>query len=166
MSLILIAAVDRNFAIGRGNKLLYSVPEDMARFKALTTGHTVLMGRKTLQSFPGGRPLKNRKNIVVSSNYVNIEEYGNLYVARSLPDALAMTDGREDTFVIGGQSIYHALCPLCDKAYITKIDAETADADAFFPNLDENPAWTLTDESAPFISSSGITYRFCEYRKK
>ena len=165
MSLILIAAVDRNFAIGRGNKLLYSVPEDMQRFKALTTGHTVLMGSKTLQSFPGGRPLKNRKNIVVSSNYVNIEEYGNLYVARSLQDALAMTDGREDTSVIGGQSVYNALCPLCDKAYITKIDAETADADAFFPNLDADPAWTLTDESAPLIFASGITYRFCEYRK-
>ena len=166
MSLILIAAVDRNFAIGKGNKLLYSVPEDMQRFKALTTGHTVLMGRKTLQSFPGGRPLKNRKNIVVSSNYVNIEEYGNLYVVRSLQDALAMTDGRKDTYVIGGQSVYNALCPLCDKAYITKIDAETADADAFFPNLDADPAWVLIDESAPLTSASGITYRFCEYRKK
>lgn len=164
MSLILIAAVDRNWAIGCKNKLIYSVPEDMKRFRSLTSGHTVIMGRKTLESYPGGRPLKNRRNIVISRNYVNREGYDNLVVVRSVKEAVSLL-GEEDAYVLGGESIYRSMCPLCDKAVMTLIDAETDGCDAFFPNLDELPDWEREAESEEFISESGLHYRFVDYKK-
>lgn len=166
MSLILIAAVDRRFAIGNRNKLLYNLPEDMKRFRMLTSGHTVILGRKTLDSFPGGKPLPNRKNIVISRNYVNQEQLPDLVVVRSVEDALEEAKGDGDVFVIGGQSIYSALAPFCDRALLTRIDAESDDADAFFPNLDETDGWEIEWESEPFVSASGLRFRYVDYLHK
>ena len=166
MSLILIAAVDRNFAIGKNNGLLYGIPEDMKRFRALTSGHTVILGRKTLDSFPGGKPLKNRKNIVISRNYVNQQQIPDLVVVHSVEEALTEAKDDGDVFVIGGQSIYSAMEPFCDRAILTLVDAETEDADAFFPRLDRSEHWVVEWESEKFISESGLGFRYVDYIRK
>ena len=121
----LIVAVDKNWAIGYGNKLLVSIPQDMKFFRETTSGKVVVMGRKTLESFPGGQPLKKRTNIVLTGN----------------PNYPA-----EDVYVIGGESVYRALLPYCDKAYVTRIDHAYL-ADTYFPNLDEDPEWKMTKVS-------------------
>lgn len=166
MSLILIAAVDKHFAIGKNNGLLYGIPEDMKRFRMLTSMHTVILGRKTLDSFPGGKPLKNRKNIVISRNYVNQSETPELVVVRSVEEALAEAKNDGDVFVIGGQSIYAALEPFCDRAILTLVDAETEGADAFFPRIDRSEQWEVEWESEPFVSESGIGFRYVDYIRK
>ena len=106
----IIASADNNWAIGKNNELLIRIPQDMKRFRQMTTGNVVVMGRKTLESFPNQAPLK------------------------------------EDIYVIGGDSIYRQMLDLCDTAYITKIDY-AYEADAHLPNLEKDPAWSLTEES-------------------
>ena len=142
----LIAAVDKNWAIGLGNQLLVSIPQDMKFFRETTKGKVVAMGRKTLESFPGGQPLKNRVNIVLTTdkNYATrgIEL---VHSVEEMVEELKKYPS-EDVYVIGGDSIYRQLLPYCDKAYITKID-HAYHADTFFPNLDENPEWKMTQIS-------------------
>ena len=125
----LIVAVDKNWAIGYGNKLLVSIPQDMKFFRETTSGKVVVMGRKTLESFPGGQPLKKRTNIVLTGNPKELKQYP-----------------AEDVYVIGGESVYRALLPYCDKAYVTRIDHAYL-ADTYFPNLDEDPEWKMTKVS-------------------
>ncbi|MDE6611210.1 MAG: dihydrofolate reductase [Muribaculaceae bacterium] len=127
----LIVAIDRKGAIGRRGELLYHISADLRRFKALTTGHTVVMGRKTFESLPKGA-LPNRRNIVVSrsSGY----SAPGVEVAHSLEAAVAMADSK-DIYIIGGAEIYRQALPLVDRLLLTVIDAETADADTFFPAL-------------------------------
>ena len=127
----LIVAIDRKGAIGRRGELLYHISADLRRFKALTTGHTVVMGRKTFESLPKGA-LPNRRNIVVSrsSGY----SAPGVEVAHSLEAAVAMADSK-DIYIIGGAEIYRQALPLVDRLRLTVIDAETADADTFFPAL-------------------------------
>lgn len=127
----LIVAIDRKGAIGRRGELLYHISADLRRFKALTTGHTVVMGRKTFESLPKGA-LPNRRNIVVSrsSGY----SAPGAEVAHSLEAAVAMADSK-DIYIIGGAEIYRQALPLVDRLLLTVIDAETADADTFFPTL-------------------------------
>lgn len=142
----LIAAVDKNWAIGKKGKLLVSIPDDMKFFRETTTGHVVVMGRKTLESFPNGKPLKNRTNIVVTSdkNY----KVSDALVVNSIDELkaeLAKYDS-DDIYVIGGESIYRQLLDDCSRAYITKINF-AYDADAYFPNLEEKPEWKLVKES-------------------
>lgn len=140
-----IAAVDENWGIGKDGKLLTSIPGDMKFFRETTRGKTVIMGRKTLESFPQKKPLKGRENIVITAN-PDYEAPGAILV-HSVEEALeAVKDtDPEDVFVIGGGSIYKAMLPYCTKAYITKIDY-SFDADTHFPNLDQDPAWKLTEE--------------------
>ena len=142
----LIVAVDKNWAIGYGNKLLVSIPQDMKFFRETTSGKVVVMGRKTLESFPGGQPLKKRTNIVMTgnSNY-EVKDAVVVHDIDSLLEELKQYPA-EDVYVIGGESVYRALLPYCDKAYVTRIDHAYL-ADTYFPNLDEDPEWKMTKVS-------------------
>ena len=142
----LIVAVDKNWAIGKENKLLVSIPQDMKFFRETTIGKVVVMGRKTLESFPNGLPLKNRTNIVLTHN-ANYDGKGAIVVhsMEELREELAKYNS-EDIYVIGGEQIYKALVDECDVAHITKIEF-AYDADAYFPNLDEKPEWKITADS-------------------
>ena len=141
-----IAAVDKNWAIGKDNKLLANIPEDMKFFRETTTGGVVVMGRKTLESFPNKKPLPNRANIVMTKD--RAYKAGGAVIVHDtdeLEEALKPYDTK-DVFCIGGGSIYKLLEPMCDTAYITKIDFAFS-ADTFFPDLDKSEEWKLVDES-------------------
>lgn len=159
----LIAAVDKNWAIGYQNKLLTSIPEDMKFFRQTTTGKVVVMGRKTLESFPGKKPLKNRTNIVLTKN-PSYQAEGAIVVHNEdeLREELKKYDS-EDIFVIGGESIYRQLLDECGKAYITKIEYAYT-ADAYFPNLDEKEEWKITAESEEHTCFD-LEYFFLTYEK-
>ncbi len=159
----LIAAVDANWAIGNKGKLLISIPQDMKHFRAHTLGKTVVMGRKTLESFPNGKPLPDRRNIVLSRN-PRFDGGGAtvVYGIDELKANLANVD-EKDVYVIGGETVYRQLLELCDTAYITKIDY-AYDADAHFPNLDEDPAWELVEEGDE-ESYFSVCYTFCTYKR-
>ncbi|WP_308857299.1 dihydrofolate reductase [uncultured Oscillibacter sp.] len=157
-----IVVADRSWAIGRDGGLLFSLPTDMKRFRSLTMGGTVILGRKTLESFPGGRPLPKRKNIVITRRK-DLQVEGAVVVS-SLAEAL---DAAGDTppdqiWVIGGGSVYTALLERCKRVYLTKVDAQAEDPDTFFPNLDKLPGWEVEHESEP-VEENGLTFRFVEY---
>ena len=158
-----IVVVDENWGIGRDGALLFSLPTDMKRFRSLTMGGTVLMGRKTLASFPGGRPLPKRRNVVLSTGREPIE---GVDLVHSMDELRLAAEGEdpERVFVIGGGSVYAALLPYCRRALVTRAEA-CGDADTFFPNLDKLPGWEVEKESEP-ITENGITYRFVDYINK
>lgn len=157
-----IVAVDANWAIGRDNDLLFSLPTDMKRFRSLTTGGTVILGRKTLDSFPGGKPLPKRRNIVITRNEKFQRE--GCEVVGSPADALALAAGTDEEmlWVLGGGSIYTALLKQCKRVYLTKVDSVVEDADTFFPNLDKLPGWEVVSTSEA-VEENGLTYRFIDY---
>lgn len=160
----LIAAVDKNWAIGRNNKLLVSIPDDMKFFRETTTGKVVVMGRKTLESFPGKKPLKNRVNIVLTSdNSYQIDGAVIVHDMDELHEELKKYDS-QDIYVIGGESIYRQLLDECDVAHITKIDF-SYEADAWFPNLDEKEEWVVTADSEE-QTYFDLEYYFYKYEKK
>lgn len=159
-----IAAVDKNWGIGNKNELLVSIPADMKFFRETTTGKVVVMGRKTLESFPNGLPLKNRVNIVLTRD-----------TAYKAPGAILVHDMEElleelkkypseDIYVIGGEKIYAQLLDQCDVAHITKIDF-VFEADAYFPNLDEKPEWEITADSEE-QTYFDLEYYFYRYERK
>ena len=154
-----IVAVDQNWAIGKDGDQLAYIPADLKRFKALTTGHPVILGRKTMATFPGGRPLKGRENLVLSRDPTFVPEGARVF--RDLKELLARAP--EDAFVVGGASVYNALLPRCDTAYVTKIGREYP-ADCWFPDLDRDPAWTLAEESDP-LEHEGLVFRYATYRR-
>ncbi|MBR4027844.1 MAG: dihydrofolate reductase [Lachnospiraceae bacterium] len=142
----LIAAVDRNWGIGKNNQLLVRIPMDQKFFRETTTGKVVVMGRKTLESFPNGLPLKNRTNIVLTRNKnFTVKDAIVVYSLEELHEELKKYKS-EDIYIIGGEQIYKQLVDECDVAHITKIEYEY-DADAYFPNLDEKPEWKITADS-------------------
>ena len=156
-----IVVVDQNWAIGRDNDLLFSLPTDMKRFRSLTAGGTVILGRRTLESFPGGKPLPKRRNIVITRSHPTLEG------AEAVPTpeaALAAAGGTppERLWVIGGGRVYAALLAQCARAYVTKVEAAAEGADTFFPNLDQMPGWRLDSVSDP-VTENGYTYRFADY---
>ncbi len=159
----LIAAVDSKFGIGRDNKLLVSIPEDMKFFRSTTMDKTVILGRKTLESFPNGAPLKRRRNIVLTRKDIEIP---GAEVAHSVEEALELVKNEDpdNVFVIGGETVYRAFLPYCSRAYLTKIDY-TYEADAFFPNLDEDPEWEIEEESEE-KTCFDLCYAFVTYRRK
>ena len=160
----LIAAVDKNWAIGRNNKLLVSIPDDMKFFRETTTGKVVVMGRKTLESFPGKKPLKNRVNIVLTSNNsYHVDGAVIVHDMDELHEELKKYDS-QDIYVIGGESIYRQLLDECDVAHITKIDF-SYEADAWFPNLDEKEEWVVTADSEE-QTYFDLEYYFYKYEKK
>lgn len=140
-----ILSADRNWGIGNGNKLLVSIPSDMKFFRQTTTGKVVVMGRKTLESFPNGQPLKNRTNIVVTANPdYRVKDAVIVHSKEELLKTLGQYD-IEDIYIIGGESIYRMMLPYCDTVLVTKID-RAFQADTFFPNLDEMEEWQMTEE--------------------
>lgn len=159
----LIAAVDVNWAIGYKNKLLVSIPDDMKFFRQTTTGKVVVMGRKTLESFPNGQPLKNRVNIVLTSdkNY-KVKDAIVVHDLDELHKELEQYNS-EDVYVIGGESIYRQLLDECDVAHITKIEY-AYDADAYFPNLDEKEEWQITEDSDE-QTYFDLEYYFLKYER-
>ena len=160
----LIAAVDKNWAIGRNNKLLVSIPDDMKFFRETTTGKVVVMGRRTLESFPGKKPLKNRVNIVLTSdNSYQVDGAVIVHDMDELHEELKKYDS-QDIYVIGGESIYRQLLDECDVAHITKIDF-SYEADAWFPNLDEKEEWVVTADSEE-QTYFDLEYYFYKYEKK
>lgn len=159
----LIVAVDSKWAIGNKNKLLVSIPADMKQFRERTTGHVVVMGRKTLESFPAGAPLKNRTNIVLTANQsYKAKDAIIVHTKEELLETLKEYDS-DDIFVIGGQSIYEMMLPYCDTAYVTKID-HAYQADTYFPNLDAMDDWHVTNVSEE-QTCFDLEYVFAEYQR-
>ena len=156
----LIVAVDQNWAIGKGGDQLVYISEDLKRFKALTTGHPVILGRKTLATFPGGRPLKGRRNLILSANPAYMVEGAE--VVHSIEELKAAISSEEPVSVIGGASIYELLLPYCSEARVTKT-LLTVPADRFFPNLDELPNWHIT-ETSDILEENGIRFQYVDYK--
>ena len=159
----LIAAVDKNWAIGKDNGLLVSIPADMKFFRETTTGKVVVMGRKTLESFPNGLPLKNRVNIVLTTDFsYQVKDAVIVHSKEELEEELQKYNS-EDIYVIGGESVYRLLLDECDTAHITKIDY-AYEADAFFPNLYENPDWEIVADSEE-QTYFDLEFYFLKYQK-
>ena len=157
-----IVHADREWGIGKGNDMMFSLPADMKFFRTTTMGHTVVMGGNTLRSFPGQKPLKNRTNIVLSRDTVRDD----CVIVRSYDELRAAMKARadEDIYVIGGGAIYKVLLPYCHGALVTKVDA-VGGAEVFFPNLDEHPDFVCVDEGVP-MDDNGYTIRFTTYQNK
>lgn len=159
----LIVAVDKNWAIGLKNKLLVSIPADMKFFRDTTMGKVVVMGRKTLESFPGGQPLKKRTNIVITRdpNY----KVKDAIVLHSIEEVLEELKQypEEDVYVIGGETIYRQMLPYCKVAHITKVD-HAYEADTYFPNLDEMEDWEVTGVSEE-QTYFDLEYEFVRYER-
>ena len=162
MNISIIVAIAQNGAIGFENKLLYWLPNDLKRFKALTTGHTIIMGRRTFESLPKGA-LPNRRNIVLTRQ--NIEFPGAERYA-SLEAALAQCKDEEEVFIIGGASVYREAMPLADKLFITHIEDTPEQADAFFPKIDAS-VWKVTSREALSTDEKHLyPYCFVDYQRK
>lgn len=157
-----IFCVDEKWGIGKDNGLLFSLPKDMKFFRETTRGKVVVMGRKTLESYPGGQPLKGRVNIVLSSREPKEGTVG----AKSLNELLQLLKGypEDDVFVIGGESVYRALLPYCSEVYVTKVAAD-GKADTFVPDLDEDEAFVLAAVGEP-VEDNGYLIRFCTYKNR
>ncbi len=159
----MIVAVDKNWGIGKNNQLLVSIPADMKFFRETTSGHVVVMGRKTLETFPNGLPLRNRTNIVLTKNpHYHVK---GAIVCHTVEEALEELKKYEDEeiYVIGGDSIYRQFLPYCKVAHVTKID-HVYEADAFFPNLDEKKEWVITGDSEE-QTYFDLEYRFLRYER-
>lgn len=160
MNLKMIVCVSENYAIGNKGDLLFSLPPDMKFFRETTLNKTVIMGRATLDSFPGGKPLKNRTNIVLSRD--NDFEREGVLVFNSPEKVLDFVrECDEETFVIGGAQIYKMFEPYCREALVTKVQ-KTAQADKFFFDIDSSPNWRLASES-PVMEYEGLKFTFCKY---
>lgn len=156
-----IAAVSLDWGIGKDNDLLFHIGEDMKRFRALTTGGTVIMGRKTLDSMPGGKPLPRRRNIVLTRQKDFVRE--GVETANSLEEVLRLTAGEdpEKVWVIGGGEIYRALLPYCRLCWLTRVYARP-ESTVFFPDLDTLPQWQVL-RSGAIVSDGALDYQFIEY---
>ena len=159
----LIVAVDKNWGIGKDGKLLANLPGDMKNFREKTQGKTVVMGRSTLESLPGGKPLPNRTNIVLTHNQ-DFKREGCIIV-HDMQELLEELNNyhSEDVMIMGGASVYNELIPYCDALYITKIDYEF-DADTHIKNVDELPGFKVVWQS-DVMEDNGYQYRFLEYRR-
>ena len=151
---------DSKWGIGKKNDLLFSLPLDMKFFRETTKGKTVVMGYNTLRSFPGGKPLRNRVNIVLcpedaGEGVVTVHNFDELFeeLANYPPD---------EVFVVGGASVYAALIPYCTEVFVTRVEADGG-AEVFVPDLDKHPEFELISQSEP-VEDNGYTLRFCTYR--
>lgn len=161
--LSIIVAIDRDGAIGRGGDLLYRISEDLKRFKTLTMGNTLIMGRRTFDSLPRG-PLPGRRNIVVSRREGLTIEGAEVYP--TLESAIsAAADGPGDAFVIGGAEIYIQTLAAADRLYLTLIDASSPDADTFFPSIDPEE-WQVDEQEDERVDpKSGLCYRYVNLKR-
>ncbi|MBQ8956092.1 MAG: dihydrofolate reductase [Lachnospiraceae bacterium] len=161
-----IVAVDRNWGIGLKGKLLVHIPADQKFFRETTMGHIVVMGRKTLESFPHGSPLKDRVNIVLTKGGSGLPD--DVEIAHSideLKELLKRYEG-EEIYCIGGAKVYEELLPMCDECLVTKID-ESYEADAYFPDLDADPEWELVRDGSEEDEQTyfDVIYYFLKYRR-
>lgn len=161
MRINVIAAVAQNLAIGNENKLLYWLPNDLKRFKALTTGHTVVMGRKTFDSLPKGA-LPNRRNIVLSRT---VNSLPGAEVFSSLEEALQNCAIDEDVYIMGGESVYKQALPMADRLCLTEVDACPEVADAFFPVFDKTVWKAVWTEEHDMDERHAQRYRFVNYER-
>ena len=160
----IIVAADNNWAIGNKNELLIRIPNDQKHFREETLGKVVVLGRKTLQTFPQGLPLQGRTNIILSKN--KNYKVKDAIVVHSTEELLAQLQqyNEEDVYIIGGESVYRELLPYCNVVHVTKID-HAYEADSYFPNLDADENWEITadsDEQTYF----DIPYQFLRYERK
>ena len=155
-----IVHADKEWGIGKGNGMMFSLPKDMKFFRETTMNHVVVMGGNTLRSFPNAKPLKNRVNIVLSRGQVRDD----CVIVRSYEELFkAMKDHEnEEIYVIGGGEVYRELLPYCEEVLVTKVDA-VGGAEVFFPSLDENPDFQCVDEGEP-VDDNGLTIRFTRYK--
>lgn len=161
MTLSIIAAINRNRGLGRQNRLLYRLPNDLKRFKSLTTGHTVIMGRKTFESLPKGA-LPNRRNIVLSSQDRMYDRTECFYC---LDEALKACKGEEEVFIIGGARLYSEAMPLADKLYLTEVDDDKEPADVFFPEINTREWQEKSRECHPTDEKHLYSYSFVNYER-
>ena len=155
-----IVAVYSDWGIGAKGTQPLVIPADRRRFRELTDGAAVIVGRKTLEDFPGGRPLKNRHNIVITRQNLTIE---GAEVAHTTEEAVTAAEPYEACFVIGGASVFRQFFPYLDTVHVTKIGAAPF-SDSFFPDLDADPDWVCAD-AEPEQEHDGVTYQFCTYKK-
>ena len=160
----LIVAVDKNWGIGKNNDLLVSIPSDKKFFRQETTGKVVVMGRKTLESFPGGLPLKIRTNVVLTRNAGYRAK--DTVIVHDIPELLEELKKypSDAVYVVGGGTVYEELLPYCDEAYVTKIDF-AYEADTYFPNLDQMPEWEMVEESEE-QTYFDLEFTFTRYERK
>ena len=157
----LIVTVYDDWGIGRDGTQPIALSADRKFFRETTRGATVIAGRRTVEDFPGKKPLPGRVNVVLSRNTAQIPGFT---LCGSVEEAAQITKDSQRTMVIGGGSIYRQMLPLCDKAYITKVHV-TPESDTYFPNLDEDPAWVLS-EVLMSGEENGISYEMCLYTRK
>lgn len=159
----MIVAADNRWAIGNKNRLLVSIPNDMKHFREETTGKVIVLGRKTLETFPQGLPLQNRENIILSGNPAF--KVRGATVVNSLEQLLKTLENYppEDVYIVGGESVYRQLMPYCDTVHVTKID-HVYEADAYFPDLDADKEWILAEDSDE-LTYFDISYNFLRYRR-
>lgn len=160
----LIVSVDENWGIGNNGQLLVRISGDLKRFRKMTTGNMIIMGRKTLESFPGGKPLPDRMNIVMthSPEYT----FEGVEVCHNIQEVLKtiQKEKQKYAFVIGGGSIYRQFLPYCERAYVTKV-YQTFIADTYFKDLDQDYHWKLIEQQ-PIQEENGIKYAFLVYENQ
>lgn len=161
-TIAIIVAIAQNNAIGKDNQLLWHIPEDLKRFKALTTGHTIIMGKKTYESLPI-HPLPNRINMVITDDPT--EKIEGCVTVYSIEEALQNTDPDKENFIIGGGSIYRQFLPLADTLYLTMVD-QAFDADVFFPEIDLRDWRCIEKVEIPFDETLGFSYTYLTYKRK
>lgn len=161
--LVIIAAVAKNRALGKNNQLPWHLPNDLMRFKRITTGRTIIMGRKTFESLPGQLP--NRRHIVLTRDESYRGGSSDVVIVHSIPELLKMLDPSTENFVIGGGEIYAQLLPYCDKMYLTIIDQEI-EADTYFPVFDEDEWEIIHEEPGMVDECNPLPHRFITYQRK
>ena len=154
-----VVCISENWGIGLDGDLLFRLSADLKRFRALTVGRTVILGSRTLRSFPNGKPMPSRRNIVLTRSEAPIE---GAELAHTREEALALAG--PDAIVIGGASVYTLMLPYCDRVLVTKVFAEPK-ADSYFPNLDNHPDWRRESESG-IMEENGLRFQDIDYVKK
>ena len=161
--MIAIVAADEKWGIGLEGRLPWHIPGELGFFKEKTTGNTIIMGRKTLESLPGGKPLPGRRNIVLTRDRSSLDP--SVESVTSPEELFGIIRDSDSIFLIGGEQIFTLLIPYCSKAYVTRVNG-VFDTDTYFPDLDHDPDWQLTETSETTTASNGISYVRCVYENK
>jgi dihydrofolate reductase len=162
VNISIIVAIAKNNGIGKDNKLLWHISADMKRFKKITTGHTVIMGKNTFHSLPSG-PLKNRRNIVITDNPA--DRFEGCEMAHTIDEALALCDKHKENFVIGGASVYRQFMPHATKLYLTRVN-QSFDADTFFPEINPGEWEEISRELPEMEENHEFQYEFIVLKRK
>ncbi len=158
----IIVAIAENYAIGKNNDLLWHIPADLKRFKKITLGHSVIMGKRTYESLPK-RPLTDRENIVITDDPE--DQFPGCTIIYSIEDALPLIKPEEEAFIIGGASVYRQFLPHTDRLYLTLVHKDF-DGDVFFPEIDFREWQLLSMEDFPFDEQLGFSYSYATYQRK